>query len=276
MKKRLISLILILLLLITSGAAKAETKAVYRSLCVGICDYADGRTRQGGRNSAQGVYDALARAFGGRNGVVSTLLNDLTREELLLAIEDTFRDADENDVSILYLGGHGGSQGGISWVETADNDILTAGELERITRSIGGRVILLIDCCNSGSFIGEEGFESGFETAFHMNSFSRDKYLVLTSCTGDENSYRVTAGEMSEKSLSTAFSRALCEGLGWDLITDRSTSLRSDKNRDRQVSFTELSLYTRERTMYYLYGSGIRQSVCAFPDNDAFILASRR
>ena len=276
MKKRLLSLLLILLILHGSCTAHAETVSVYRSLCVGISSYADGRTRQGGRNSVQGVYDALARAFGGRNGVVSTLLNDLTREELLLAIEDTFRDADENDVSILYLGGHGGSQGGISWVETADNDILTAGELERITRSIGGRVILLIDCCNSGSFIGEEGFESGFETAFHMNSFSRDKYLVLTSCTGEENSYRVTAGEMTEESMSTAFARALCEGLGWDLVNDRAVSLRSDSDGDRTVTFTELYLYTRRRCMYYLYGSSVYQSVCVSPEGDAFLMASRR
>ena len=276
MKKRLLSLLLILLILLGSCTARAETVSVYRSLCVGISFYADGRTRQGGRNSVQGVYDALARAFGGHNSVESTLLMDLTREELLLAIEDTFREADENDVSILYLGGHGGAQGGISWVETADNDVLTAGELERVTRSISGRVILFIDCCNSGSFIGENGFSEGFERAFSMNSFSRDKYLVLTSCAGDENSYRVTSGEMTEESMSTAFSRALCEGLGWNLITDKSISLRSDKNRDRMVNFTELVLYTRERTMYYLYGSGIRQSVCAFPDSDAFLLASRR
>ena len=277
MKRIIICLLTALLILLICVPARAETVQAYRALCIGITDYKDGRARQGGINSTQGVYDALSRSFGGRNSYESEFCLDPGKEELLLTIENAFRAADENDISIIYINAHGGTQGGISWIEAADTLVVTAGELERVTRQIPGRVVLLIDCCNSGGFIGTMGvYASGFESAFSMNSFSRDKYLVLTSCTGEENSYRVTAGEMTEESMSTAFARALCEGLGWDLVNDRAVSLRSDSDGDRTVTFTELYLYTRRRCMYYLYGSGVYQSVCVSPEGDAFLMASRR
>ena len=271
--KKLIACALILFFVMP--ACLAQT-GVFRALSAGITHYDDGRVRMGGLNSTQGVYDALSRAFGSGGGFESAIWLDLTKEELLEAVRKTFQDAQAEDVSLLYINAHGGAQNGLNWIETREGARLTAPELERTLRHIPGTVILFIDCCNSGGFIGEADFAGEFTESFRMNAFASDKYLVCVSCTADENSYRVASKNLEEENLSTAFARSLCEGLGWDLIGDRSTSLKADADRDRRVTFAEISAYARKRCMYYLSASSEEvQTVCAWPDTSAFILASR-
>ncbi len=265
----------VLILLFIMPACLAQT-GVFRALSAGIVHYDDGRVRGGGLNSTQGVYDALSRAFGNSGGFISTMGLDFTKDELLYAISETFREAQGADVSLVYINAHGGAQSGTSWIETREGERLTAQELERTLRGIPGTVILLIDCCNSGGFIGEDSFEEHFAMAFRQNAFASDKYLVCASCTGEENSYRVASKNMEEENLSTAFARALCEGLGWDLVGDRSTSLKADADRDRRVTFAEIGAYVKRRCMYYLSASSKEvQTVCIWPDTGALILASR-
>ena len=145
--------------------------------------------------------------------------------------------------------------GGIAWIEARDGKKVTAQELEAALRLVPGKVILLLDACSSGGFIGEATPALyRFTGSFSRNSFSSDKYMVMVSCCHDEKSYRVTADDATEKSVSTVFSRALCEGLGWDLINDKSTALKADMDHDRKVTFAELTEYVRRRSMFYLSG----------------------
>ena len=138
-------------------------------------------------------------------------------------------------------------------METREGGRVYSEELEEALRSIPGRVIVLIDACNSGGHIGSESsFSEQFSAVFSHNSFASEKYLVIVSCHLDENSYRVSADKAIESSVATVFARSFCEGLGWDLINDHSTALKADADRNREVTFTELSDYVRRRCMYYL------------------------
>ena len=256
------------LLLAALLCAQAET-GVTRVLSIGITKYDDGRTRGGGVNSTQGVFDAFSRGLTGE----CTMLLDLTNEEFYAAITDTFAEATEDDVSILYINAHGGAEAGLSFVETSDGLRVTAAHLESALWKIDGRVVLLLDCCNSGGFTGSESEAQRLSgDAYALDSFASGKYLVMVSCLSDENSYRVAEGSSEEDKLSTVFSRALCEGLGWDLIKDRPTSLKADADRDRAVTFAELCDYTRRRCLNYLHASGSVQTVSGSAADASFVL----
>lgn len=270
MIKRLFACVLLLAMMMPACHAQTGT---LRALSVGIARYEDGRVRTGGVNSTQGMYDALSRAFGVNGSFQGDLALDTTKQQLLDLISETFSEAEEGDVSLLYINAHGGAQGGISWIETREGARLTAWELERTLRKIKGRVVLLIDCCASGGFT---GFAGAYTGGFTANFLASDKYMALVSCALDENSYRVSAKDAREAYVSTAFSRAVCEGLGWDLINDRSTSLKADADRDRSVSLSELYSYVLRRAGFYLSGSSEAvQTASLYPEACAFIIASR-
>ena len=270
MIKRLFACVLLLAMLMPACHAQTGT---LRALSVGIARYDDGRVRTGGVNSTQGMYDALSRAFGVYGSFQGDLALDTTKQRLLELIEETFSEAGAADVSLLYINAHGGSQAGVSWIETREGARLTAPELERALRKIRGRVVLLIDCCASGGFT---GFAGAYADGFCANFLASNKYMALVSCALDENSYRVSAKDAQECNVSTAFSRAVCEGLGWDLINDRSTSLKADADRDRSVSLSELYSYVLRRAGFYLSGSSEAvQTASLYPEACPFVIASR-
>ena len=273
MKKTLALIIAMLLLM---PVCLAQT-GVYRAVSIGISNYDDGRQRVGGTNSAQGVYDAMNRAFGGSSGFISSIYTDVTAQQLFSTLDLCFGGAEAGDVSLIYISAHGGMQGGIAWIETKDGGRVTASELEKRLRLIPGKVILLLDACYSGAFTGSaSSFLYEFTGAFGQNSFASDKYLVMVSCSLEEKSYRVTADSSGEADVSTVFSRALCEGLGWDLINDRSTALKADANRDRCVTASELLEYVRRRSMFYLSGNRkYTQTVSAHLSYPNMVLADR-
>ena len=270
---KLKSLICVFIIAILQLAAFAEDAPV-RALVVGVTRYEDGRAREGGTNSTQGVYDALTHAFNAQQGYDCEMALDLSKDELAVKISERFSDMPLDGVSLIYINSHGGAKDGENWIETASGEHITPLELKQMTDPIPGKVILLIDCCNSGGFIGEESREE-FSNAFTVNAFASSKYTVCVSCCLDENSYRVASGSTDELNLATVFSRALCEGLGWDLIKDSPTSLKADADGDRAVTFSELVAYTRRRCMYYLSSSSVTQTVACYPESSPHILAER-
>ena len=131
--------------------------------------------------------------------------------------------------------------------------------LEEAFRAVKGTVVLLLDCCQSGGFIGENGISQ---------LFSASKYIVLTSASSDQDSYRISYdGSDNEYAMATMFARSLSEGLGWDMVRDRTCSLKADLDHDRVVTIQELYLYTKRRVMYYLRSADgtKRQDVQLFP-----------
>jgi len=243
--------------------------------------YDDGRARTGAVNSVQGLSDMLG-ALRYRSGTPFdvTVQIDSTPETLLQAVQSAFSGAQTGDVSLLYISCHGEMTDGEPSLLLHDGSSLTVRELEAMLRPVPGRIIVLIDCCQSGSFIGSAASRLYADTVagiFSDSALLGGKYLVITSCGAEQDSYRISdTGENTEADMSTVFARALCEGLGWDLDNDRSVTLRADTDRDGAVTFTELWLYTRRRVNYHLSGTGVRQTVMAWPDVNEAVLFARQ
>ena len=265
-----------------------ERRSIRRALVVGMAAYSDGRTRMGCVNTTQGISDALSQSRFSSSRYLTDMRVDLSREELLNAIDEAFSGAAECDVSLFYINCHGNSLGGVAWLETSDGGKIAPRELEQALRRVPGQVVVIIDCCFSGAFIGQaaraDEFSRGVISAFSQdaantksNAFSSSRYRVLVSSSFDQNSYRIASSSpVTESGMSTVFARALAEGLGWDLMKDKTVTLKADLDKNRAISFTELYQYCQKRCMYYLTrspASASRQSVQAWPEGSPFILA---
>lgn len=264
-----------------------EPEPVRRALAVGIASYVDGRTRLGSVNTTQGMADALAQTgFTGAN-YQTVMRIDLTARELLEEIELAFAEATPNDISLLYINCHGNLFSGLAFLEMHDGSYIGAQELEQALRRVPGTVVVVLDCCFSGAFIGSDATPDSFvhgvvnvfsqsSSATSGNVFASDKYKVLVSSSMDQSSYRMASSSPAvESSMSTVFGRAFAEGLGWDLIKDRGGELRADLDGDRRVTLNEAFLYVRRRAMYYLTrspASTARQFAQVWPEGDCFVL----
>ncbi|MGJ4848626.1 Ig-like domain-containing protein [Bacillota bacterium Meth-B3] len=247
-------------------------KSRYRALIMGEQRYADGRVRTGSINTAQGLADTFARQrYGGKPPEV-TLNLDVSADEAVALIRAAFADAQPTDVNILYINCHGGLTGRQAWLEFHDGSRLSAKKLERMLRRIPGTIVLMIDCCQSGSFISgtaQASFNRRMAQTFFPGSGARflsSKYRLLTSTSSVQDSWRFSSdGTDTEDAMSTAFGRSLAEAGGWDLIADKPTRLRADLNQDKRVTLHEAYLYARSRVTHFLARAGVRQDVQVYP-----------
>ncbi|MBQ3078808.1 MAG: Ig-like domain-containing protein [Clostridia bacterium] len=255
---------------------------IYRALAVGISSYPDGRSRMGCVNTTQGISDALSHTAYSSSGYLTDMRLDLSKSELSFAIREAFFGASESDISLFYINCHGGTQSGLAWLEMYGGEKLYAHELERMLRDIPGIVIVIIDCCNSGAFIGSSSepdkFSDGIVGAFSSSQgsggrFASSKYKLLVSSSFDQNSYRIAPSPpATEGTMSTVFALSLAEGLGWNITKDKSGSMKADIDRDRQITLHEAWLYTMKTCMAYLKNSTARQTVQVWPRGDTFVI----
>lgn len=265
-----------------------EAPARRRALLIGEQLYAAGvnTVRVGSVNTVYCIESLLktARFANGTECDVRVEL-DLNRAETLDAIAETFADARDDDVSILYITCHGSYRNGMSILQFCDGSELAACDLELALRKIPGTIVLLIDCCDSGGFVGTYGelsnFTGGVMAAFTGGEapFAGSKYKILASASIRQDSYRLGYGE-DEGAAATVFARALCDGLGWDMDEHARGVLNADANYDGQITFWETYLYASRRVSYYLDiadgGSGsCIQDVQVYPKGDGFVLFER-
>ena len=232
---------------------------VYRALVMSEHRYQDGRTRIGAINTAQGMADALTH-----NGYSVKLLLDSGYDEMKAAVEETFGDAREGDVCLFYINCHGKAEDGVGYFELHDGARITGAGLEALLRDVPGRVVVLLDFCQSGALL---------RLGRWVSPLMNGRYLVLTSASEGQDSYRMgDGGDASEAGMATVFARAVCEGGGWDLMRDRITFSRADANRNGEVTFEELRAYVSHRVKAILSGTGVTQSPQASVTGSALVI----
>ena len=259
-----------------------------RALIIGQQMYAPevNTVRTGSLNTVYSMEALLATAMF-ENGVGYEIQVELdpSREDTVLAISEAFAGAGDEDVSIFYITCHGDYRNGEAILQFCDGSEMTAGELEFELRKIPGTVVVMIDCCDSGGFVGTyermSSFTGGIMAAFSGGQapFAGSKYKVLASAAIDQDSYRIGFGS-GEGEAATVFARAMCDGLGWDIATGERGSLDADSNHDGKITLWETYLYASRRVNWYLDmadgGTGrYMQDVQVYPEGDMFVLFER-
>lgn len=115
-----------------------------------------------------------------------------TPDALQALIESTLGDAADDDVSLVYLCSHGvlDAEGAAMLLCDGQTESrLTPERLERCFRAVRGQVVLVLDCCYAGAFIGKG------EDAPRRLYFRDRRFHVLCSCGAEESGrYYTTSG----------------------------------------------------------------------------------
>ena len=140
-------------------------------------------------------------------------------------------EATNDDISIIYVGGHGGTatekflQYGS--ILAPSNEVMWCRHYKEIADSIPGMKIFIIDTCHSGGL------------ADYFRFLNRKDVCVLTS-TNVESSTTSMPGEETSYLM-----HYILKGLDW-----KSNPMPADANEDNQVTFTELRNYVRRYVTY--------------------------
>ena len=150
-------------------------------------------------------------------------------------VQEAFADADEADISCLYLSTHGVYEKGREPVLLLSDGVtengLTPAQLEAAFDGIRGTKLIILDACNSGAFIGK-GMSQPPETLHFVD----DDFKVLTSSGAMEESWYWSSAEGGAQG-GFYFTQAITQGMS------AAGGYAADQNRDGAVTLNELYSY---------------------------------
>ena len=130
-------------------------------------------------------------------------IDDVDLESLLGNAQTTFQTwAANSDKLFVYLVDHGGDSSGNAYFRLNSTEVITAAQLDSwlddLQNVYGTEIIVVIDCCYSGSFVDELAY------------VGPPKRILITGCGSDEATYFVAGGLVS---FSDAFLSGILLGL---------------------------------------------------------------
>ena len=206
-------------------------------------------------NNAYSMNEALSAATveGRKYDICGPILN-ASKSALYSRIDEHFRDATDDDTSILYFCSHGGNGKefylGIpnnSNSENTDEYRIYASELYSHISKIKGHVVVVIDSCGAGGLI---------ETVRDQLDTEDGRITVLASSHADTSSSFYSVSNLA-KSVDF-FTFALLHALGYSESEDLSNEAHgwwtftapADANNDGKVTIGELFEYAKAGTVY--------------------------
>jgi len=250
----------------TTTPAKATT---YRALCIGNSNYRLSTHLDGPVNDAQAMVSTL-----GKYRYQTTKRTNLSRAQILSAIDLTFKGAATNDVSLFFYSGHGAnnSTGSMGYICGVDEEDVSFTTLATALNKIPGKVIVILDSCDSGNAIVKDANKGAYDPVkFNraaIDVFARadaasdtvpkngelrtSKFLVITAGTKNENTSDIGTGSGSNVLWGGLFTRYFVEGAGCSFpYGNLGSSIPADSNSDKKITLTEMYNYTKARCAAY-------------------------
>ena len=233
---------------------------------------------KGTLNDANALFQVFETMYEQRHEGVMMLQNGVgdlsdpllpTKEHVLERIETAIASLSSKDLLIVTYSGHGIEDG--SWVlfpTDADNKIfnpdnktvkqevlLHPDELFAAFSSFEGTILLVVDSCYAGNFVQEsdtsislvhprESYEEAYRRFFSKGDYS-GKVFVMAATTRDNTS----AEPISGNPVYGFFTKALLEGLGWDIVQQQLIEVRHG------ISIDDLYRYVLEHQGIPLEGT---------------------
>ena len=194
--------------------------------------------------------------FGSSNITFSSIQylkdDEATKTRVTNGISSLFSSADSNDVSYIFFSGHGSPMSPNKAAIVLYDGYMSVDELEIILRPINGTKVVIINCCNSGGFIGKgkneitkddlNNFNESVIDVFSQNDsrdlLTKSGYIVLTACHYYEDS---SYNDPLFGDPYSFFVLALVQGCGYDYYT---YPYWADNSGDRKISLQEACTYT--------------------------------
>lgn len=257
------------------GSGQTMYDVMYRALLIGENNYSGDLALKGpinDMNAMAGMLKGLKRPF-----QVKTLPNS-NKTAILNAIKSTYADAMDSDISLFYYSGHGTDARGDQTYQGAlvpiDENLITMKELAEMLSKVRGRVIVILDSCQSGAAIarsGEDAAEAFNRSAIEafsgywlepedgidgqtakMGEFRKSKFIVLTASTERYPSYE---GKFDGSGYyQGAFTAALIRGMGCKYPNGSySGPMPADVDKNQEVTLHELYTYAYNRAYNWTY-----------------------
>lgn len=254
MRMKRLLLICLLCLCILPAAAIAETRALLVG-CDRFLTYPE--TAPASANNVAMMREALEGGALNLSSLLSRASGVEGLEDLDSLVREAFSGATDGDVNYFYLSTHGileeeGSAASMRFILSDGyiEETMSAAELKRIFDQIGGKKVLILDCCHSGAIIGK-GIRGPFD-----NPFEGDDYIILTSGGGSQSSwfYKGEADELGQGAgfFSAILTRGISAAGDWG----------ADENGNGMITLSELKRYLRLN-----HGASTVQS---YPEESAF------
>ncbi|QZY55658.1 S-layer homology domain-containing protein [Crassaminicella profunda] len=251
---------------------KVGGEPVYRALLVGNSDYpGDKMDLVGPHNDINKLEKTLKVSIFGEDTKINPIKKTENRlkKDVFRDIQNTFRDAKDNDVSYFYYSGHGARKENVSYlctVSAEESDWISVSELERELSKIPGKKVVILDCCNSGGFIDKEFVSAGINEPKYFNdavikTFKQSKrgflngneFKVLTASAANEYSFESKAEAIGR------FTKALCDGCGYE------NKFLADENKNGLITLMEAYEYLEKNV-------SATSHVQVYPYNDNFVI----
>jgi len=219
--------VLLIVLCLFASCAQAQDMRTTRALLVACSDF---QTQEDLGAAISGNLHMIGSALLSANiGVGNLSIEDGTigtADALGAAITDAFSQADEDDLSILYLCTHGvlssadDMQIYLLLGDGQTESPLSSAALYDLVSGIQGEKLLILDACYSGALIGRGQPQTGklpgsrMDPSSLLSPFLQDASIhVLTSASGSESSWYYDSEGLSSGAVSY-FASALASGLG--------------------------------------------------------------
>ena len=209
------------------------------------------------------AYDLFHYQSDGGAIVSSSTGESLSNEQMIREIESI--EAGSDDLNIFFFSGHGTSSEDSSYILLMDNTIWGLDNIAEMLGYIGGKSLMIIDACNSGTqspndvgsgeTFDEDGYFEGIDIGTAISdafsaSFSARSYgpvYILAACTPGQYSY---AG--SKEDPYSVMTGVMLGYLGFD-----TKSSETGFPEDSTVTFTELYKGISEGLERIYYSNGL-------------------
>ena len=261
--------------------------STYRALLIANHKYqVASQDRYGNYRSSVGMKTLLGRIA---DKYTVTMKENRTAKQIIADIAATFTGVKDTDVSLFYFAGHGASDGSLCGVGMDYANVSTQ-ELYKALSAIPGRVIVILDCCYSGTVIASDGTASSasvssFNSAV-IRTFSKDtiedvwsqaqpsdgelrtsKFLVISAASQNEESWSFT-GYSTFEDWTPLLSYYLMKGAGWDMDKGKACNAAADKNQDKNLTLSEAYSYAYGNVLDFIsQNHDVLQHVQVWPKN---------
>lgn len=197
-------------------------------------------------NSGAGIVDALELSdIDGSRYDVTYLTNLTSGSQVLSAINAKFADAQEGDVSVIYIMTHGLYKNGAYVWQLAKGKYLYASDVMNALSGIKGDVVIMVLSCRSGGTADNPATLTGMVSNLDSGAGAGSSYSIISA---SDNTKRASYVNTHFSAAYDFFTLGVCESLGWDMLDDVETASKADINGDGFISLTELAASTQSIT----------------------------
>jgi len=232
----LLRVLLCLLIGLFALLSPALAEGEMRALLIGMDEFVSRPSAApSSANNVQAMKSLLESAREPLEGIVIPQSPVTDADAFAALVQESFADADDDDLSCLYLSTHGvyeeGQEPMLLLSDGVTENGLTPAQLEAAFDGIPGTKLIILDACNSGAFIGK-----GMSMPPEKAHFLGDDFKVLTSSGALEESWYWSSADGGAQG-GFYFTHALTQGLS------AAADYPADANRDGDVTLMELYSY---------------------------------